>query len=67
MALLIIEALYFKVDGVGDLIRAEFVGKSMFGLVSADYRERVWREKGGQTRLATAIGVAPYRGRTQML
>nr|CAH7715291.1 unnamed protein product [Callosobruchus chinensis] len=41
--------------------------ESRFGLVSDDYRERVWRERGGQNRLATAIGVAPYRGGTQML
>nr|CAH7735250.1 unnamed protein product [Callosobruchus chinensis] len=37
-----------------------------FGLVSDAYREMVWRERGGQNRLATAIGVAPYRGGTQM-
>nr|CAH7720060.1 unnamed protein product [Callosobruchus chinensis] len=37
-----------------------------FGLVSDDYRERVWRKRGGQNRLATAIGVAPYGGGTQM-
>nr|CAH7746438.1 unnamed protein product [Callosobruchus chinensis] len=44
--------------------------ESRFGLVSDDYRERVWRErereKGGQSRLAIAIGVVPYRGGTQM-
>nr|CAH7738107.1 unnamed protein product [Callosobruchus chinensis] len=40
--------------------------ESRFGLVSDDYRERVWRERGGQNRLATVIGVAPYRGGTQM-
>nr|CAH7732083.1 unnamed protein product [Callosobruchus chinensis] len=40
--------------------------ESRLGLVSDDYRERVWRERGGQNRLATAIGVAPYRGGTQM-
>nr|CAH7747405.1 unnamed protein product [Callosobruchus chinensis] len=39
--------------------------ESRFGLVSDDYRERVWRER-GQNKLATAIGVAPYRGGTQM-
>nr|CAH7733875.1 unnamed protein product [Callosobruchus chinensis] len=38
----------------------------IFGLVSDDYRKRVWRERGGQNRLATAIGVAPCRGGTQM-
>nr|CAH7749014.1 unnamed protein product [Callosobruchus chinensis] len=38
--------------------------ESRFGLVSGDYRKRVWRERGGQNRLA--IGVAPYRGGTQM-
>nr|CAH7717518.1 unnamed protein product [Callosobruchus chinensis] len=43
-----------------------FSDEFRFGLVSDDYRERVWRERGGQNRLATAIGVAPYRGRTQM-
>lgn len=43
-----------------------FSDESRFGLVSDDYRERVWRETGGQNRLATAIGVAPYRGGTQM-
>nr|CAH7745969.1 unnamed protein product [Callosobruchus chinensis] len=43
-----------------------FSDESRFGLVSDDYRERVWRERGGQNRLATAIGVAPYRGGTQM-
>nr|CAH7768188.1 unnamed protein product [Callosobruchus chinensis] len=43
-----------------------FSDESRFGLVSDDYRERVWRERGGQNRLATVIGVAPYRGRTQM-
>nr|CAH7739947.1 unnamed protein product [Callosobruchus chinensis] len=40
--------------------------ESRFGLVSDDYRERLWRERGGQNRLATAIGVAPYRGGPQM-
>nr|CAH7733519.1 unnamed protein product [Callosobruchus chinensis] len=44
-----------------------FSDESRFGLVSDDYRERVWRERGGQNRLATAIGVAPYRGGTQIL
>nr|CAH7747639.1 unnamed protein product [Callosobruchus chinensis] len=39
--------------------------ESRCGLVSDDYRERVWRER-GQNRLATAIGVAPSRGGTQM-
>nr|CAH7728359.1 unnamed protein product [Callosobruchus chinensis] len=39
--------------------------ESRFGLVSDDYRERVWRER-GQNRLAIAIGVVPYRGGTQM-
>nr|CAH7719558.1 unnamed protein product [Callosobruchus chinensis] len=39
---------------------------SWFGLVSDDDRERVWREREGQNRLATAIGVAPYRGGTQV-
>nr|CAH7720203.1 unnamed protein product [Callosobruchus chinensis] len=43
-----------------------FSDESRFRLVSDDYRERVWRERGGQNRLATAIGVAPYRGGTQM-
>nr|CAH7730880.1 unnamed protein product [Callosobruchus chinensis] len=43
-----------------------FSDQSRFGLVSDDYRERVWRERGGQTRLATAIGIAPYSGGTQM-
>nr|CAH7714069.1 unnamed protein product [Callosobruchus chinensis] len=43
-----------------------FSDVSRFGLVSDDYRERVWRERGGQNRLATAIGVAPYRGGTRM-
>nr|CAH7760003.1 unnamed protein product [Callosobruchus chinensis] len=32
-----------------------FSDESRFGLVSNDYRERVWRERGGQNRLATAI------------
>nr|CAH7768060.1 unnamed protein product [Callosobruchus chinensis] len=32
-----------------------FSDESRFGLVSDDYRERVWRERGGQNRLATAI------------
>nr|CAH7716966.1 unnamed protein product [Callosobruchus chinensis] len=41
-----------------------FSDESRFGLVSDDYRERVWREIGGQNRLATAIAVAPYRGGT---
>nr|CAH7766583.1 unnamed protein product [Callosobruchus chinensis] len=40
--------------------------ESRFGLLSDDYRERVWRERGGQIRLATATGVAPYRDGTQM-
>nr|CAH7763719.1 unnamed protein product [Callosobruchus chinensis] len=44
-----------------------FSDESRFGLLSDDYRERVWRERGGQTRLATAIGVAPYRGGAQIL
>nr|CAH7730629.1 unnamed protein product [Callosobruchus chinensis] len=35
-------------------------------LWSYDYRERVCRERGGQNRLATAIGVAPYRGGRQI-
>nr|CAH7716578.1 unnamed protein product [Callosobruchus chinensis] len=43
-----------------------FSDESRFGLVSDDYRERDRRERGGQNRLATAIGVAPYRGGTQM-
>nr|CAH7759415.1 unnamed protein product [Callosobruchus chinensis] len=43
-----------------------FSDESRFGLVSDDYRERVWRERGGQSRLVTAIGVAPYRGGTQI-
>nr|CAH7728348.1 unnamed protein product [Callosobruchus chinensis] len=43
-----------------------FSDEFRFGLVSDDYRERVWRERGGQNRLATAIGVAPYRDGTQM-
>nr|CAH7769912.1 unnamed protein product [Callosobruchus chinensis] len=43
-----------------------FSDESRFGSVSDDYRERVWREKGGQNRLATAIGVAPHHGGTQM-
>nr|CAH7759328.1 unnamed protein product [Callosobruchus chinensis] len=33
-----------------------FSDESRFGLVSDDYREKVWRERGGQNRLATAIG-----------
>nr|CAH7713193.1 unnamed protein product [Callosobruchus chinensis] len=38
--------------------------ESRFGLVSNDYRERVWRERGGQNRVATTIGVArPHRTR----
>nr|CAH7733880.1 unnamed protein product [Callosobruchus chinensis] len=44
-----------------------FPDESRFGLVSDDYQERVWRERGGQNGLATAIGVAPYRGGTQMI
>nr|CAH7768928.1 unnamed protein product [Callosobruchus chinensis] len=28
--------------------------------------EKDWRERGGQNRLATAIGVAPYHGGTQI-
>nr|CAH7727275.1 unnamed protein product [Callosobruchus chinensis] len=43
-----------------------FSHESRFGLVSDGYRERVWRERGGQNRLATAVGVAPYRGGTQI-
>nr|CAH7739459.1 unnamed protein product [Callosobruchus chinensis] len=43
-----------------------FSDESRLGLVSDDDRERVWRERGGQNRLATAIGVALYRGGTQM-
>nr|CAH7718988.1 unnamed protein product [Callosobruchus chinensis] len=43
-----------------------FSDESRFGLVSYDYRENVWRERGSQNRLATANGVAPYRGGTQM-
>nr|CAH7721006.1 unnamed protein product [Callosobruchus chinensis] len=43
-----------------------FSDEFRFGLVSDDYRERVWRKRGGQNRLATAIGVAPYPGGTQM-
>nr|CAH7746445.1 unnamed protein product [Callosobruchus chinensis] len=43
-----------------------FSDESRFGLVSDDYRERVWRERGGQNKLATAMGVTPYRGGTQM-
>nr|CAH7757453.1 unnamed protein product [Callosobruchus chinensis] len=42
-----------------------FSDESRFGLVNDDYRERVWRER-GQNILATAIGVAPYRGGMQM-
>nr|CAH7759085.1 unnamed protein product [Callosobruchus chinensis] len=40
--------------------------ESRFGLVSDDYRERVWTKREGQNRLAPAIGVAPYCGGTQM-
>nr|CAH7721354.1 unnamed protein product [Callosobruchus chinensis] len=43
-----------------------FSDESRFELGSDDYRERVWRERGGQNRLATAIGFAPYRGGTQI-
>nr|CAH7762984.1 unnamed protein product [Callosobruchus chinensis] len=43
-----------------------FSDGSRFGLVSDDYRERVWRERGRQNRLATAIGVDPNRGGTQI-
>nr|CAH7735127.1 unnamed protein product [Callosobruchus chinensis] len=43
-----------------------FSDESRFGLVSDDYRERVWRERGGENGLAAAIGVAPYRSGTQM-
>nr|CAH7727127.1 unnamed protein product [Callosobruchus chinensis] len=32
-----------------------FSDESRFGLVSDDYRKRVWRERGGQNRLETAI------------
>nr|CAH7732216.1 unnamed protein product [Callosobruchus chinensis] len=39
-----------------------FSNESRFGLVSHHYLGRVWRERGGQNRLATA----PYRGGTQM-
>nr|CAH7731532.1 unnamed protein product [Callosobruchus chinensis] len=39
-----------------------FSDESRFGLVSDDYRERVWRER-GQNRLATAIGVCPLSWR----
>nr|CAH7767369.1 unnamed protein product [Callosobruchus chinensis] len=37
-----------------------FSDESRTGLVSDDYREIVWRKRGGQNRLATALGVAPY-------
>nr|CAH7748892.1 unnamed protein product [Callosobruchus chinensis] len=40
-----------------------FSDESRFGLVSDDYQERVWRERGGQNRLATVIDetlVLPY-------
>nr|CAH7759500.1 unnamed protein product [Callosobruchus chinensis] len=43
-----------------------FSDESRFGLVSNDCRERGWRERGGQNRLATAIGVGHYRGGTQI-
>nr|CAH7751861.1 unnamed protein product [Callosobruchus chinensis] len=43
-----------------------FADESRFGLVRDDYRERVWRERGGQNRLETAISVVPYRGGMQM-
>nr|CAH7750531.1 unnamed protein product [Callosobruchus chinensis] len=43
-----------------------FSDESRFGLVSDDYQERVWKERGEQNRLTTAIGVAPYRGGTQI-
>nr|CAH7730495.1 unnamed protein product [Callosobruchus chinensis] len=43
-----------------------FSDESRFGLVSDDDQERVWRERGGPNRLVTAIGVAPYRGESQM-
>nr|CAH7766341.1 unnamed protein product [Callosobruchus chinensis] len=46
--------------------RMLFSDESRFRLVSDDYRERIWRERGGQNRLATVIGVTPYRGGTQM-
>nr|CAH7745314.1 unnamed protein product [Callosobruchus chinensis] len=43
-----------------------FSDESRFGLVSDDYRERVWREKEGQNRLATAI-VGDHRSRNNEL
>nr|CAH7768458.1 unnamed protein product [Callosobruchus chinensis] len=45
---------------------ALFSDEPRFELVSGAYPERIWRERGGQNRLETAIGVAPYRGETQM-
>nr|CAH7717371.1 unnamed protein product [Callosobruchus chinensis] len=39
-----------------------FSDESRFGLVSDDYRERAWREKGGQNRLATAFAAGKKLG-----
>lgn len=43
-----------------------FTDESRFGLVSDDYRVRVWREPHRINRLENAIAVAPYRGGTEM-
>nr|CAH7745890.1 unnamed protein product [Callosobruchus chinensis] len=44
-----------------------FSDESRFGLVSDDYRERVWRERGGQNRLATAFaGLEWSAGRSRI-
>lgn len=43
-----------------------FTDESRFGLVSDDYRLRVWREPGCRNRPERAIQVAPFRGGTEM-
>ncbi|XP_030762201.1 uncharacterized protein LOC115887017 [Sitophilus oryzae] len=45
---------------------AQFARRNRIGLISDDYRQRVWREAGRQHRLNTALAVAPYQGGTEM-
>ena len=43
-----------------------FTDETRIGLISDDYRQRVWREVGRHHRLNTALEVAPYQGGSEM-
>ncbi|XP_030753008.1 uncharacterized protein LOC115880034 [Sitophilus oryzae] len=43
-----------------------FTDETRIGLISDDYRQRVWREAGRWHRFNTALAIAPYQGGTEM-